>query len=284
MMSDPMRISAQTRLFCLLGDPVSHSQSPAMMNAAFAAASIDGVYLALPVGAPALGTVMAALKEVGCGGVNVTAPHKEAVIPFLDRLSGTAEIGGSVNTIVFDEGTLVGHSTDGEGLVAALEEGLGAAVTGKTVLILGAGGAARGVLPALVGRGARHIVIANRSVAKAEALASRFSAGGALFAAPLTRPGVADIIDSVDILLNATALPVTSATFLDIDLAALKKGALVFDMNYGRARGSIGQILARRSIEFSDGLMMLLFQGAASFSLWTNQDPPLSVMRSALGL
>ncbi len=109
-MAGSTRVSSHTRLFCLLGDPVSRSKSPAMMNAAFAAAGIDGVYLALPVGGPALGAVLGALKEVGCGGANVTAPHKQAVIPFLDRLSGTAEKSGSVNTIVFDGGSAHRHT------------------------------------------------------------------------------------------------------------------------------------------------------------------------------
>ena len=254
-----------------------------MMNAAFAAAGIDGVYLALPVRTAGLGTVLGALREVGCGGVNVTAPHKQAVIPFLDGLSGTAEKTGSVNTIVFDGGTLTGHSTDGDGLVAALEERLGFPITGRTVIVLGAGGAVRGVLPALIGRGTGTIVIANRSLSKAEELVSRFGGGAAaLSAAPLT--GLAGVIGTADVLVNATALPITSATFLDIDLAALKKGALVFDMNYGRAPASVGQVLARHSLGYSDGLTMLLFQGTRSFTLWTKKDAPLSVMRSALGL
>lgn len=283
-MSESTRISAQTRLFCLLGDPVSHSKSPAMMNAAFAAARIDGVYVALRVRAPGLGTVIQALREVGCGGINVTAPHKQAIIPFVDRLSKTAEATGSVNTIVFEEGGLVGHSTDGEGLVGALEERLGAPLRDKTILILGAGGAVRGVLPALVARGAQQIIIANRSEEKAEALVREFGTGGRLHAAPLTAPGVADAIGDADIVINGTALSVTSGTLGDIDLTALKRGALVFDMNYGKAPAGVMETFAQHSIDYSDGRPMLLFQGAGSFSLWTSQPPPLSVMRSALGL
>jgi shikimate dehydrogenase len=282
-MAGPTRVSSHTRLYCLLGDPVSRSKSPAMMNAAFAAAGIDGVYLALRVGEPALGTVLNALKEVGCGGVNVTAPHKQAVIPFLDRLSGTAETNGSVNTIVFDGKSLVGHSTDGEGLVTALEQRLGESIRDKTILVFGAGGAARGVLPALLAGGAGDIVIANRSVARAEQLARELNDRHAA-AAPLSPAGLSGVISRADIVINATALPVMSGTFCDIDLTAFRKGALVFDMNYGRDNASVSAILAPRAIGFSDGLTMLLFQGARSFSLWTNQDPPLSAMRSALGL
>ncbi len=284
MMSEPMRVSAQTRLYCLLGDPVSHSKSPAMMNAAFAAARVDGVYLALRVGAPALGVVVEALRQVGCGGINVTAPHKQAVIEFIDELSGAARRTGSVNTVVFDGRRLIGHSTDGEGLVGALEEGLGAVIRDKTILILGAGGAARGVLPALCARGAGRIIIANRSVTKAEALSREFGADGTLLAMPLTGRGVVEAIAEADIVLNATSLPVTSGTFCDIDLTALRQGALLFDMNYGKAPASVGPILARHSVGYSDGLMMLLFQGARSFALWTREDPPLSAMHSALGL
>ncbi|MBN2223869.1 MAG: shikimate dehydrogenase [Deltaproteobacteria bacterium] len=279
-----MSVSAQTRLFCLLGDPVSHSKSPAMMNAAFAAAGIDGVYLALHTPVPALGFVMEALRRVGCGGLNVTAPHKQAVIPFVDELAATARQSGSVNTVVFDNGRLVGHSTDGEGLVGALEQGLGVPIRGKTILIFGAGGAARGVLPALAARGAQHIAIANRSAPKAEALVGEFGAGPMLRAIPLTASGVTDALIDADIVINATALPVTSTTFLDIDLSALRQGAVLFDMNYGRPPSEVGRVLARRSVIYSDGLAMLLFQGARAFTLWTKQEPPLAVMRAALGL
>ncbi len=279
-----MRVSAQTRLFCLLGDPVSHSKSPAMMNAALAATGIDGVYVALQVDAASLGTVLSALGKTGCGGANVTAPHKQAVIPFLDRLAGTAEKTGSVNTIVFSDDRLVGHSTDGDGLVGALEEDLGTPIRDKNILIFGAGGAARGVLPALVDRHADSIVIVNRSAEKAEALAVEFCAGLKSAALSPADPGVADAVRAADIVLNATALPVTSGTFLGVDLTALRPGTILYDMNYGRPTGEIGRIMAERSVIYSDGLSMLLFQGARSFSLCNKVDPPIEAMRAALGL
>jgi shikimate dehydrogenase len=279
-----MSVSAHTRLFCLLGDPVSHSMSPAMMNAAFAAAGIDGVYVALQVDAASLETVLSALGKTGCGGANVTAPHKQAVIPFLDELAGTAAKTGSVNTIVFADDRLVGHSTDGDGLVGALEQGLGTSIRDKTVLVFGAGGAARGVLPGIIDRHAARIVIVNRSAEKAEALAGEFGAGPRLTAMPPAAPDVADVVRTADIVLNATALPLTSETFLGVDLTALKQGAVVYDMNYGRPTGEIGRIMAERSVVYSDGLSMLLFQGARSFGLWTKKDPPIEAMRAALGL
>jgi shikimate dehydrogenase len=282
-MSDPTRVSTHTRLFCLLGDPVSHSKSPSMMNAAFAASGMDAVYLALRVEGSALGTVVAALKEVGAGGANVTAPHKQAVIPFLDETAPSAERTGSVNTIVFEGDRLIGHSTDGEGLVGALEEGLDTTVRGKTLLILGAGGAARGVLASLIDRKPDRIVIANRSAEKAEALAREFDASGVVTALPLTRPGIAEAVVRADIVLNATALPVTSGTFLDIDLSRLKRGALIFDMNYGKVSPA-DPFTPPVGIKYSDGLPMLLYQGAASFALWTGQKPPVATMKEALGL
>ncbi len=283
-MSEPISISAHTRLFCLLGDPVSHSKSPAMMNAAFAASRIDAVYLALRVGEQALKTVVAALREVGAGGANVTAPHKQTIIPFLDGLAESAERTGSVNTVVFDGKRLIGHSTDGTGLVGALERGLGAEIRGKTLLMLGAGGAARGVLPALIERKPGRIVIANRSGQRAEALAREFGGAGILSTVPLAGSEIADVITAADIVLNATALPITSETFLDIDLSRVGRAALVFDMNYGRTPAGKSPFPARSALRYSDGLQMLLYQGARSFALWTKQDPPLKVMGSALGL
>jgi shikimate dehydrogenase len=255
-----------------------------MMNAAFAASRIDAAYLALRVDQDALGTVVAALREVGAGGANVTAPHKQAIIPFLDGLAESAERTGSVNTVVFDGRRLIGHSTDGEGLVAALERGLGAVIHDKTLVILGAGGAARGVLGALIERKPERIVIANRSEHKAETLAREFGTAGVLRTVPLTGPDIATVIASADIVLNATALPVTSETFLGINLSRIKPGALLFDMNYGKTPAAAGPFPAPIAGRCSDGLPMLLYQGAASFALWIKQEPPLEVMRSAIGL
>jgi shikimate dehydrogenase len=284
MMAETNRISAATGLFCLLGDPVSHSKSPAMMNAAFGAANIDAVYLALRVSPDLLGAAVRGLLAAGIGGANVTAPHKEAVIPFLDDLSDSARRTGSVNTLVRDGDSLVGHSTDGAGLVGAVEEGLGREIRGQTVVVLGAGGAARGVLPAIIDRRPKLVVVCNRTEKKAASLVREFGGAVPLVAAGLPDAGLNDAIERADIVINAASPPVTFPTFLGVDLSRLREGSLLFDMNYGTPRSDVGTACARRSVTFSDGLPMLLFQGACSFALWTNRQPPLAVMRSALGL
>jgi shikimate dehydrogenase len=277
-------ITARTRLFCLIGDPVSHSRSPAMMNAAFGAAGIDAVYAALAVPADGLRAAVRGLVALGIGGVNVTAPHKGAVGALVDDLSPTAKKTRSVNTIVIEGGRAVGHSTDGAGLVGAIEDEIGTPISGAHVLMIGAGGAARGVLPALIEKGPKRIVIANRTEETSAALVRELGPGGSLSALPLVHAALAETLATSGILVNATALPVTTTGFLGLDLTVMRPGSLVLDMNYGADTGTLKARLAKKKIRHADGLPMLLHQGARSFFLWTKREAPLGAMRGALGL
>ncbi len=283
-MTDEPQISGSTRLFCLLGDPASHSKSPAMMNAAFRAERIDAVYVALQVSSGDLEAAVKGLAACDIGGANVTAPHKEAVGVYLDALSPAAQKTRSVNTIVNEKGRLVGHSTDGAGLVGAIRDELGVKIAGGTILVCGAGGAARGVLPALLEQRPRAVTIANRTRTRAASLVREFDAGGTLTAIPLEPGDLSRAAGVADVVINATSIPITEADLFGIDLLSLKAHALVFDMNYNSDARKIRTLLAARGIRHSDGLPMLLHQGACSFSLWTGRTPPLSAMRKALGL
>ena len=255
-----------------------------MMNAAFRATGIDAVYLALRVSADRLGAVVRGLCACEIGGVNVTAPHKGTVGAFLDDLSSTAKKTRSVNTIVFEDGRAVGHSTDGEGLVGAIETETGTAITGATILMIGAGGAARGVLPALMEHRPGRINITNRTEKRAAVLAGELDSDDIVGTLPLKTAELAQAIRTADIVINATAIPITTADFLGLDLLTMRAGALVFDMNYGTDTRAIRTLLKPRTIRYCDGLTMLLFQGFGSFRLWTRQEPPISDMRQALGL
>lgn len=294
--------SAKTRLFCLLGDPVSHSVSPKMMNAAFSKAGIDAVYLAFRVPQKELGGVVRTLKTIGIGGANVTAPLKEAMAKFMDGLSPTAERAGSVNTIVAEGDKFIGHNTDGAGLVGAITKELGVSLSGASVLLFGAGGAARGVVPALLDKGIGYLKIVNRSVERAENLISEYKKimGKGVFsgieAAPLDTKEINTILkegegDGFDIVINSTGVAAgwqeNGLDFLGIDFSLLREGSVFFDMNYGGVnigRNRLKEFLRSRGILYSDGIPMLLYQGAEGFSLWTNERPPISAMKSALDL
>ena len=280
-------VTASTRLFCLLGDPVSHSRSPAMMNPALAAAGIDGVYLALRVHTSDLENAVRTLKAVGFGGGNVTAPHKEHVAEYVDRLSPGAELSGSVNTLAWDGDILVGHNTDGTGLVRAIEEGCGVPVAKSRILLLGAGGAARGVIPALFHAGASEIDVANRTESRAGVLADRFGGLGRITPLPLEDTAVFDAdgewdIKRYGIIINATSARAEAGRICGLDLSGMRSGSLFFDMNYYHGDDQTSRMLKNSGIRHAKGLEMLLFQGVDAFELWTDAHAPVSIMRRSI--
>jgi len=279
-------VTASTRLFCLLGDPVSHSRSPAMMNPALAAAGVDGVYLALRTPTRDLERVINTLKAVGFGGGNVTAPHKERVAALVDRLSPGAELSGSVNTLAWDGDTLVGYNTDGSGLVRAIEEGSGMSLSGARVLLLGAGGAARGVIPALFHGGAAKMYLANRTEARARELAERFGDLGPIVPLPLEDAALFErgdgALDGFGIVINATSARVEGGVIAGLDLARMSPGSLFFDMNYYHGDDETAGLLKKTGILHAKGMDMLLFQGVDAFELWTGAAAPVAIMRRSL--
>jgi shikimate dehydrogenase len=250
----------------LIGDPVAHSLSPAMQNAAFAALGLPHRYELMRVGADGLAAAVERVRREDVLGANVTIPHKERVGRSLDAIEETAQRIGAVNTLFKRAGTLRGDNTDGPGFADALAE-KGVDVGGRTVLLLGAGGAARACLDHLARAGAR-VCIADRSPERARAL------GAALVAWPVRS------LDGFEVVVNATALGLHGEDTLDgVDLppelvvadvvATAQETPLV-----ARARAS-GCVAV-------DGLIMLLHQGARAFRLWTGVDAPVSAMRAAL--
>jgi shikimate dehydrogenase len=278
----------------LIGDPVSHSRSPRMQNAALAHLGLDARYEAVRTTAEELAARVAALRAPGYLGANVTLPHKQAVIPLLDALEPEAERIGAVNTIYKDAaGRLLGANTDAPALVDDLAEA-GFAPAGRSVVILGASGAARAAAFALAAAGAGAIVVANRTPERAEELLADLllgitdeqglTAAGALppplLALGLDDPELADYVAGCDLLVNATAIGWHDG---ETPLPAPPVGphALVYDMVYrdtellreARARGAATR----------DGLGMLVRQGALALTRFTGREAPLAVMRAALG-
>jgi len=279
--------SATTALYGLLGSPVEHSLSPAMMTAAFGARAMDAVYLAFEVRPDGLSGALAGLRALGARGLNVTLPHKEAVVPLLDDLASSARTVGAVNTIVCDRGRLVGHNTDASGFVEALREAE-ADPLGARAVLLGAGGAARAVAAGLARAGAASITIAGRAAARAEEIAGSL---GELPGGPSFRATTLDDARLCDpdttLLVNCTPAgmdggPDGAALAASLPLDTLSGGAIVVDLVYQPLETPLLARAQARGLRTLGGLTMLLHQGAAAFHLWTGRVAPLDAMRRAL--
>jgi len=275
-----MLITGTTRVLGIIGDPVSHSRSPQMQNRALAVAGLDYVYVPFHVQPERLAEAVAGLRAAGVHGFNVTVPYKVAVVPLLDRLSPEAAQIGAVNTVHNDNGRLVGHNTDGFGLVSSLREELGFDPHGADLVVVGAGGAGRAAVHALCAAGAGRVVIVNRTVARAQALAEEF---GKLF------PGVRlDVCQSFpaslvecDLLLNTTSIGMDGFS-LSADPASLRDNAVVYDMIYSPPETPLLSAARCRGLHFSNGLGMLAAQGEYAFSIWTGVTPPQGLMKALL--
>lgn len=277
-------INSRTQVYGLFGYPVAHSVSPAMHNAAFRALDLNSIYAAFPVESSFLGAATEAIRALDLGGVNVTVPHKQAVLSFLDQLTEEARLIGAVNTIVFRDGKLVGHNTDGRGFLRSLVE-QGFRVPGKRVTILGAGGAARAVAVRLALEGAARIAFVNRTLAHAEALAALVSGRGcdAAVRAWSDRSAAQEIGDA-DLVVQTTPLGMHphGDKCLPVEPEWFHGGQWVYDLVYNPRRTRFLRTAAGVGAHTVSGLGMLLYQGVEAFELWTRRDAPVTVMRRAL--
>lgn len=276
-------ISGKTRLCGLIGDPVEHSMSPAMHNAAFREVGLDYLYLAFRVKKEELGKAIDGMRALNIKGLNVTIPHKVAVLPFLDKLDDLAEKIGAVNTIINNDGVLTGYNTDASGFLQTLLA-RGIEPKGKKVVILGAGGASRAVSFVLAVRGAT-LTILNRQLELdwAEELARRISQvfNREVTALALSRENLAGVLGNADILVNTTSLgmsPNTEATPLDSDL--LRSGLVVFDIVYNPIKTRLLRDAEMAGAETIGGIDMLVWQGALAFEMWTGRKAPVELMKA----
>jgi shikimate dehydrogenase len=282
-------IGGSTRVVGVIGDPISHTRSPAMHNAAFRALGLDWVYLPFRVAAGDVAAAIEGARALGLRGLNVTVPHKEAVLPHLDRLSERARACRAVNTIVVhDDGTLSGDNTDVPGLERALLEAGLPRRAGDVAVLLGAGGSARAAVLALGAR-ARTVVIAARRPERARALARelRRATSAELRAIDLAdlAPGRAAgriLLERAAVVANATSLGMHGEPFVPLDVAATPGRCLFYDLVYTRKRTPFLAPAARLRRPVANGLGMLLHQGAAAFTAWTGKRAPVEVMRRAL--
>ena len=268
-----------TRLFGVLGDPISHSLSPAMHAAAFQALRLDAIYAPFEVPRRLLRPMLRGLVLAGVEGLNVTVPLKEAVVPLVDQLDASARAMGAVNTLVIRKRRLIGYNTDGAGFVRALRE-LGWRPGPTRSVVLGAGGAARAVAWELGRFPGSRITIANRSRARAARLAAwlrRARPRLEVRVAPLREVALTD----AHLLVNATTVGMRTGDGLPIRPETLRRGLLVYDLVYHR-RTPLVAAATRRGCVAANGLSMLLYQGAESFQLWWNRPAPVEAMRNAL--
>lgn len=273
-------VSGKTKLYGIIGDPVEHTMSPAMYNALFRELRMDYIYVAFKVKKELLGKAIEGVRALDIKGLNVTTPHKVAVIQFLDEIDSLAEKIGAVNTIVNNDGLLRGYNTDAIGFLKALIE-RGIELKGKEVVIIGAGGASRAISFILAEEGA-SLTILNRTFERAEECADRISKilGGGVRALELNEENLREALKEADILVNATSvgmIPNKDETLVTAEL--MKPSLVVFDVVYNPIKTRLLMEAERAGAQIIPGYEMLVWQGALAFEKWTGLKPPVELMR-----
>jgi len=275
-------IGAKTKLLALIGDPVGHSLSPAMHNAAFAADGLDFVYVALNVGADDLPVAVRGAAALGLRGFNVTMPHKRAMVPLVDELDEGARISGAVNTVVIEGQTLRGFNTDGPGTVEACREA-GIGLEGQVVVLLGAGGAAASIAAAFCDAGVGELRIVNRNPEHAATLADKLREAGKSVEIEVHPTGALDGAVRAPIIVNTTPLGMRDGDPLPLPPEYLDGGAAVVDAVYRPgAETALVRMARERGANVVTGQRMLLYQGVLAQRLWTGRRPNVAAMDGAL--
>jgi shikimate dehydrogenase len=260
------------KVYGIIGYPVSHSLSPVMHNLAFRELGVKAVYGAFPVKPEDLSQAIRGVKALGISGLSVTIPHKVEVMKYLDEIDEKAKEIGSVNTIINREGSLFGTNTDWIGVLKAFEE-VGVSLSGKRVVVLGAGGASLAIIYAMIQACAKEIVVYNRTFEKAKEVAERFSV--------LAYPWEALSEAYGDILINATSVGLKSFDS-PVDKEVVSRFSVVMDSVYLPLETKLLAMAKEENKITIDGLKMLLYQGVEQFKLWTGLMPPVEKMREAI--
>jgi len=278
--------------YAVVGSPINHSLSPMMQQAAFDHAGIDAHYFRIEADEAGLDQAVARMRQVPFGGWNCTVPDKVKMYALCDRCAESAEQFRAVNTVVNEEGVLTGHNTDGMGWSRALREAFSRGPGELRILLLGAGGAGRAIATQAVLEKCPELIVANRDARRAQELLghlnARFSSG------PLARtqrnlrairweePELAAALREVDLVVNATSAGLDPKAPAILPARILPASLAVFDTLYGSHCAKFQREVETAGASWSDGLGMLLHQGAAAFTLWTGRDAPLEIMRRAL--
>jgi shikimate dehydrogenase len=279
----PLVITGQTRIVGIFGDPITHTRSPAMQNAAFRARNLPYIYVPFWVRSPDLAKAVQGIRACNLVGINATVPHKEQIVRYLDTISAEADLCGAVNTVVNRDGTLFGDNTDGRGFLVSLQE-RGVSPRRQEVVLIGAGGATRAVLASLIRAGSARITIVNRTLGKAQALVRSYRtlSKTQLAALPLDTLQDPILLKNAAIVVNCTSVGLHGEAFPALAYKATLRNCLFYDLLY---RPTLTSFLHQARIAHRpilDGRRMLLHQGALAFSLWTQMPAPLEVMDRAL--
>jgi shikimate dehydrogenase len=273
-----------TELYGIFGYPIGHSLSPLMHNTAFAHHGIDALYLPFAVHPSHVESAVKAIVALHIRGVNVTIPHKQAVMPWLDTLAPEARLIGAVNTIHLQDGRLYGYNTDGIGFLRSLEDA-GGAVAGRTALLLGAGGAARAIAVQLCMAGMRRLYLTNRTRPRAEELATflkQHLPDTDISVVAMGASSLATLLPRTDIVVNATAVGMHADDPMVLPVTALRPQHLVCDIVYRPLHTPLLRAAQEQGAQTVDGLGMLLHQGAKAFEIWTGFSFPLALIRAKL--
>ena len=277
-------ISGHTKIVGVIGDPVEHSRSPQMHNSALQEMGLDYVYVPFRVKAEELKSAVDGFRALNVVGINVTLPHKKAVMTLMDRVSEEAELIGAVNTMVFREGIVKGHNTDARGFLESLYEKGIDSVEKMKVVVLGAGGGARAIVAGLALENVTSIMIANRTPENAVKLADdiRKKTGVPMTGISLNESELSAPISKCDLLVSTITAGMDPTIKLSIDIDWLQKDCVVCDIVYTPPETNLLKAAMDRGLKTVGGTGMLVHQGAISFQLWTGLQPPLETMRQAL--
>ncbi|WP_456402559.1 shikimate dehydrogenase [Persephonella sp.] len=275
-------VNGQTEVYGIIGYPVKHSKSPVFQNAAFNHLKINAVYVPFSVKPGELGKAVDGIRALSIKGVNVTVPHKEEILKYVNEISEEVKYIGAANTIKNIDGYLIAYNTDAYGFIRGLKEII-RDISKNKFLILGAGGASRAVVYGLLNEGAEKIYIANRSIERAEKLISDFSELNRVvkdILIPIRLDYIPDILDAVNVIVNTTSVGLKDEDKELFDYNLIKKDHTVIDIIYKKTP------LIKKAEEIGcktqDGIPMLLYQGAKSFEIWTEKDPPVEIMKENL--
>lgn len=281
MREDP---NYKAELVGVFGYPVAENPTVVMQEAAFKAVGLNWRYLTIEVKPDDLATAMAALKAFNMRGINLTIPHKVAVVQYLDEVAADAELMGAVNTVRIEEGRLIGENTDGKGFLRSLRTGAGCNPTGKHAVVLGAGGAARAITVELALAGASQIDIVNRTSRKGLDLVELLNTKTLTEAAYHVWERPFSLPPGTDILVNATSIGLypNIADRPDIDYDSISPDMIVCDVIPNPPQTPFLKAASKRGATMLDGLGMLVYQGAIGFEMWTGHDAPVEVMKQSL--
>ena len=276
-----MNITVNTKMYAVIGDPIAQSLSPKLHNGLFEAHGIDALYLPIEVKTADLERLVQGFRLMNYGGFNITKPHKLDIMKYLDELDPLAQKIGAVNTVVYRDKKMIGYNTDGFGFIKSIEKKLGKKAKQElTILILGCGGAVKSVAMALADWGIKKVIIANRTLSKADELIEQINENwpGKAQAISMEESELKKVLPNADMIVNGTSLGMNDAPErTPIAKELLKKDIFVYDMIYSPPMTRLLMDAKAVGAQTENGLEMLLYQGLLAFELWTGifPDPEL---------